>query len=104
MYYKYTKKLLIMAAFFFCVACESPPAYVYFDEEFDRESEFFLKGETSPDMVKICYRKDATTSREVATLARKECEKFSKRAVFIKQSLKACPLMTPVVAIYSCVK
>ena len=103
-YYKHTKQLLIIAGFFLCAACEAPPAYVYVDKEFDRGSDFFLKGITSRDTVKICYHKKGTTPQQVLILAKKECEKFSKQAIFIEHNLQVCPLVTPITAIYNCVE
>ena len=57
-YYKHIKQFLIISGFFLFTACEAPSAYVHLDEEFDRESEFFLKGIASRDIVKVCYRKN----------------------------------------------
>ena len=103
-YYKYITQFLIIAGFFFVAACTGPPAYVYIDDEFNRESEFFLKGVTSRCIVNVCYRKNVTTPQQVANLAKKECEKFSKRAIFIEQNSLVCPLMSPILAIYNCVE
>lgn len=101
-YHKYIKQFLIAGGFFFFTACEAPPAYIYADQEFDRESNFFLKGITSRKTVIICYHKDGTTPKKVADLAKNECKKFSKRAVFTKQNLQVCPFVTPNSAYYRC--
>ena len=93
-----------MAGFLLLTACEAPPAYVYVDKEFDRGSDFFLKGITSRDMVKICYQKNGTTPQKVVILAEKKCEEFSKRAIFLEHNLRVCPLVTPIAAVYNCVE
>ena len=102
-YHKHIKQSLLIAGFLFFSACEAPPAFVHNKDEFNRESDFFLKKVTSLDNVIICYHKLGTTPQEVSVLANNECKKFSKRAVFIEQNLQECPLIAPISVSYNCV-
>ena len=102
-YHKHIKQSLLIAGFLFFSACEAPPAFVHNKDEFNRESDFFLKEVTPSDNVIICYNKSGTTPQEVSTLANNECKKFSKRAVFTAQNLHVCPLVAPISATYNCV-
>ena len=101
-YHKNIKYLLILAGTFVFAACEAPPAYVHVAKEFDRETDFFLNGVMSRDLVKVCYHKNGATPQQVAALAINECKKFSKRAIFMELNLRVCPLVTPISAIYKC--
>ena len=101
-YQKYIKRPLVIVGLFAATACASPPAYVYVENQFNRDSIFFLKGKTPVDNVIICYHRSGTTPQLVAALAKSECEKLSKRAVFIEQNLRVCPLVTPFSASYKC--
>lgn len=87
---------------FIVAACESPPPYVLTPGEFNRESKNFLDGVINPEEVTVCYAKDGTTARNVTQLAQNECALYGKKAVFRKQSYQACPLVTPIGAVYEC--
>jgi len=102
-YQKHIKQSLIIAGLLFASACEAPPAFVYIEDEFNRESDFFLKKVTSRDNIIICYHKSGTTPQEITALANNECKKFSKRAVFAEQNLQVCPLVAPISASYNCI-
>jgi hypothetical protein len=78
-------------------------AYVYNAEEFNRGSPTFAKEPTKIDSVTICYNNYGTNSAVVVSMATKECQRFNKKAKFVRQSLSVCPLFTPVAAIYNCV-
>ena len=101
-YQKLIKRTLVFAGLLIVAACAAPPAYVHNGSEFDRESYVYLNGITSRSQVVICYHKNGTTPQQVADLAIKECAQFSKQAVFLKQSLRVCPLVTPIAATYEC--
>ncbi len=92
-----------MFVFVAIAGCESPPPYVFSADEFDRESEIYLKGVRDRDEVAVCYAKDSSTPRAVTELAVRECALFNKKAVFREQSINVCPLVTPMAAIYDCV-
>ena len=85
-------------------ACSAPPPYVHVHQEFNRESDVYLHGIASRDDVEICYSKNGTTPQQVTALAKAECARISKVAIFREQSLQVCPLLTPVAAIYDCVE
>jgi len=82
-------------------ACGGQP-YVHAPGEFNRESEAFLQGVTARADVTICYSKRSSTTQAVAQAAAEECQRFGKRAEFMKQSLELCPLTAPAAAIYYC--
>lgn len=83
-------------------ACGGAP-YVYNTDEFNRDSDFYLKGLDRRDTVGVCYSKRRTTPGAVSALAVAECRRFGKVAVFTSTSYNLCPLTTPVAAIYDCV-
>ena len=83
-------------------ACTPPPAFVYNKEEFNRDAKGFGRPATDIKGVTICYAKGGTTPRQVAELARAECSKFNKKAVFKEQNRYICPLTTPIAVQYSC--
>ena len=78
-------------------------AYVYNADEFKRSSPTFAKEPTKIDSVTICYNKYGTKPAVVVSMATEECQKFNKKAEFVRQSLSVCPLFTPVAAIYDCI-
>ncbi len=90
------------ALLLFLSACTPPPAFVYNKEEFNREAKDFGRPVTDIKNVTICYAKGGTTPRQVAELARAECSKFNKKAVFSKQNRSICPLTTPIAVQYAC--
>jgi len=95
--------LILMTSLASIVAgCGGDAAYVYDVDEFNRQSKTYLNGITDRDEVTVCYSKRSTSALEVAALARKECAKFDKTAQFFQQSYQACPLATPVAALYKC--
>ncbi len=86
----------------FLAACTPPPAFVYNKEEFNRKAEGFGRPVKNIKIVTVCYAKGGTTPRQVAELARAECSKFNKKAVFRKQNRYICPLTTPIAVQYNC--
>ena len=86
----------------FLTACTPPPAFVYNKEEFNRRAKGFGRPVTEIKDVTICYAKGGTTPRQVAELARAECSKFNKKAVFKEQNRFICPLTTPIAVQYAC--
>ena len=85
----------------FIAACGGQP-YIHLANEYDRESETFLKGITDRDDVTICYAKRKTTPSVVSQMAAAECRRFGKIARFRKQTLQTCPLATPIAAVFNC--
>ncbi len=86
----------------FLGACTPPPAFVYNKEEFNRNAKGFGRPVTDIKDVTICYAKGGTTPRQVAELARAECAKFNKKAVFKAQDRFTCPLNAPIAVKYIC--
>lgn len=97
-----TKVLLTVGGLLFLAACAREP-YIYNAEEFNRESPSFAKKLTDRQNVEICYAKQTTTPEALLNLAGLACEEFGKKAVFQKQDLLTCPMMTPTRAVFSCV-
>ena len=85
----------------FIAACGGQP-YIHLANEYDRESETFLKGITDRDDVTICYAKRKTTPSVVSQMAAAECRRFGKIPRFREQTLRTCPLATPIAAVFDC--
>ena len=81
--------------------CGGQP-YIHLANEYDRESETFLKGITDRDDVTICYAKRNTTPSVVSQMAAAECRRFAKIASFREQTLRTCPIATPIAAVFNC--
>ncbi|MHA1598088.1 MAG: hypothetical protein ACTSV1_05135 [Alphaproteobacteria bacterium] len=91
-----------LAIFLVLAACSTPPS-IYKAGEFNRAASDFGQDATDISKVTICYSAYSSTPRQVANLARDECGKFGKTAVFVDQTHDDCPLLTPVSANYICV-
>jgi len=85
-------------------ACSDTAPYIYNADEFNRDSPNFGKEPTDIDNVAICYNKSSTTPQDLLALAESACTKFGKTAVFKKQDIFECPLLTPAQAHFSCTK
>ena len=85
----------------FIAACGGQP-YIHLANEYNRESETFLKDITDRDDVMICYAKPKTTPSIVSQMAAAECRRFGKFAKFREQTLQICPLATPIAAVFDC--
>ena len=81
--------------------CGGQP-YIHLAKEYDRESEIFLRGITDRDDVTICYAKRNTTPSVVSQMAAAECRRFAKIASFREQTLRTCPIATPIAAVFNC--
>ena len=98
-------KIFPLAVFLFLAGCSASTdggAYIYKEGEFNRASPNFAKTPQDIDSVTVCYNKYGTKPVNVATMAKHECAKFNKKAVFLRQSYETCPLFTPVAAIFNC--
>ena len=85
----------------FIAACGGQP-YIHLANEYDRESETFLKGITDRNDVTICYAKRNTTPSVISQMAAAECRRFAKIASFREQTLRTCPIATPIAAVFNC--
>ena len=84
-----------------CAADLQP--YVYVSSEFDRTRKDYGKPLKDRNEVIICFNKHKTTPKIISNMAVLECARFNKRAVYVKQEPRLCPLMTPISAHYQCV-
>lgn len=94
-------RLAAFAALALLASCGGDP-YVKNANEFNRQSSYYLEGVRDRESVTVCYAKRRTTAAEVRALAVDECGRFGKVAVFSETSYAACPLNTPVAAVYAC--
>jgi hypothetical protein len=60
-------------------------------------------GTSTPDRVAICYSSRGATPREVLALAKTECAKTNRTAVFDGQDDFRCVLLAPTRAFFKCV-
>jgi hypothetical protein len=84
-------------------ACGATDAFVYKQDEFDRDAKTFNKEPTDRDAVTICYNGVGMSDRRVEAMAQDECTKFGKSAVPAGEGFGACPLLTPIEAYFACV-
>ena len=91
---------LVPAAF----GCAETEPYVYSESEFDREAKGFGKELADISVVEICYSKHSTTVQALEELANARCGEYGKVARYRAQGYGQCPLMTPVHAIFACLK
>ncbi len=85
-------------------ACSRAAPYVFKEGEFDRNSPTFNKTPDDIDKVQICYNKNTTKPGFLQKIARNECSRYGKRARFQKQDILHCPLVTPVMATFLCLR
>ena len=85
------------------VGCGNTPPYIYNKDEFNREAVGFGQEPEDRDTVYICYSKRSTTPEAVRKMAQDECAKYDKVAVYRKQDILYCPVMTPARALFDCV-
>ena len=83
--------------------CGGQP-YIHLAKEYDRDSETFLRGITERDKVTICYAKRKTTPRIISQMAAEECRRFGRVARLRQQTLRTCPLATPIAAVFDCLR
>ena len=91
-------------ALFGLSACYGSGPYVFKELEFNRNSPTFNKMPDDIDKVEICYSKNSTTPDVLLGMAKDECGRYGKRPLFQRQDLLRCPLVTPVMATFSCVR
>jgi hypothetical protein len=87
-----------------CVACSRFEPYVYDAKEFDREAPGFGREPTDIDRVEVCYNRSAATPEMILEIAQETCGKFGKDAQFADNRFLVCPLVTPILARFKCVK
>ncbi len=63
-----------------------------------------LVGQSTPDKVAICYNPIWSDIREVENLAKEECAKTNRKAVYDDKKWFSCRLVNPSTAFYDCKK
>ena len=63
-----------------------------------------LVGQSSPDRVAVCYNPLWSNKKQVEELARAECQKTNRQAVYDDTSWFSCCLINPSTAFYKCEK
>ena len=89
--------------FLVLAGCSASP-FVYKDNEFDRTAPGFAGEPGVIASVMVCYSNVNTAPEDVLDVARAECAKAGKKPRFSRQGYKDCPLLTPVSALFACVK
>lgn len=84
-------------------ACSLVEPYVYKKDEFDRDSETFFVEPADRESVTVCYSPLATNTSGHLAVAEDACGQYGKIAVYDAAGAGACPVLTPVEAIYRCV-
>lgn len=92
---------ILMAFAAGCTADLEP--HIYIPSEFDRTRSDFNKPLKDRTGVTICFNKLKTTPQKIANMAALECARFNKKAEYIRQEARFCPLLTPISAQYRCV-
>ncbi len=87
----------------FLSGCSAETPYVYKSSEFSRKAQELANQPKDIDFVAVCYSKNGTTPQVVSGLARDECAKYNKLAVYNHQDYLLCPITTPVAAYFKCV-
>lgn len=85
-------------------ACSRATPYVFKEGEFDRNSPSFNKVPDDIDKVQICYNKYLTTPQALQEMAQSKCGLYDRLAYFYKQDILHCPLVTPVIATFLCLR
>jgi hypothetical protein len=91
----------LAAVLLLLAACGGNP-YVFNNDEFNRQADYYLNGLKDRGDVSVCYSKRRTTPLAISNLAMAECQRFGKTAAFSETSYSICPLNTPVAAVYKC--
>lgn len=101
---KTARTIILLSVVFITAACtmSDPDAYVFRPGEFNRASKDFGKEPKDIFSVTICYNKMGAKPEIISQLAVEECGKYDKKAIFKEQTLKYCPLFTPIAAVYDC--
>lgn len=77
--------------------------YVYKADEFNRNAPTFRKVPADLNQVTVCFSGLAASKAQVEAVAAAACEKYGKAARNRRDSIGACPLLTPREAHFDCV-
>jgi len=95
-------RVALISCILMVTACSGGPPSIYYPQKYNRESREYLQGIEDRSEVTVCYSKSGGTPLQVTELARQECARYGKRAVFREQSYQYCPMLTPIAAIFDC--
>lgn len=93
------KKYIIICFFCFLSSCASFSPFVDARREAGKIGTI---GESSEDVVVICYGAYGTSQEEIINLAINECAKTSRKPKFLKQESFSCTLFEPTKVYYKC--
>lgn len=80
----------------------SSEPYIFYAGEYDRTRSNFGQMPKTITEVRICYRRDKATPAQIGEMARDECARFGKTAIFVGNDYLNCPLLVPAEAFYRC--
>ena len=96
-------RFLFFLICFILSGCTGGGAYLYKDNEFDRDNPDFAKKIKNRSHVEICYNKQTATPQILMKIAQEECKRFGKQAFFEKHQLLRCSIASPAMASFKCV-
>ena len=93
------KSIYLLGAFLLLSACSQVEPFVDAHRE---AGQVQLRGQSTPDRTAICYNPIWSDKKDVEKLARQECKKTNRKAVYSDTKWFSCCLMTPSTAFYDC--
>ena len=100
-----TRNLAARAVFLLALSgCADPEPYIFRSNEFDRGAPSFGRDPTDVKTVTICYNRRITSPSELQEMARAECAKFDKVALYTQGSFLNCPILLPLGAYFNCAR
>ena len=94
-------KKLILIFVLFLSACGQISPFVDAHRE---AGQVQLRGQSTPDRAAICYNPIWSDKKDVEQLAKTECQKTNRHAVYDDTSWFSCCLMNPTIVFYKCEK
>lgn len=84
-------------------ACAAPEPYLHNPALYDRNHEDFNKPMSDTGQVRVCYAAWGDDPRDrVFEIAKDACGAHDKVAYFVGRSIRTCPALTPVAAVFAC--
>ena len=96
--------ILMVVVVFIAAGCTTSNPYIYKHNEFKRESPDFNRIPKDRKSIKICYSELSTKLSDVQKMAQNECGLYGKVARFQEHDFLHCPLMTPTMATFNCLR
>ena len=94
--------LLFLFAGLILAGCVGEAPYIYKVDEFDRNNPNFAKEIKDRSTVEICYHKQMTTPEVLIQMAKDECQRFGKKALFVRHRELQCSVAAPAMAEFIC--